>query len=206
MSVNIRITKLMFGAPGNRACHVCVDMQRLFAEPGEWFTPGLMEIVPVICRLAEPHAARTVFTRFVTPTSPEAASGRWRAYYERWRAYTTDVMGEEMLDLVEPLRRFCPPAAVIDKTAHSAFESADFVRFLKERDCDTVILTGVETDVCVLATALGAVDRGLRVIVIADAVTSSSPEGHRDSINSVMSRFDMQIETAQADEVIAAWR
>ncbi len=195
----------MFGAPGNRALHVSVDMQRLFAAPGDWFTPGLMEIVPAIGRLANAQPEHTVFTRFVTPPRPEAATGRWQAYYERWRAYTTEAMGAEMLDIVEPLEWCCPPAVVIDKTTHSAFESAAFNRHLQERRCDTVILTGVETDVCVLATALSAVDRGLRVILVVDAVTSSSPEGHAASLNSVVARFDMQIETVLADEVIAAW-
>ncbi len=196
----------MFGAPGDRALHVCVDMQRLFAAPGDWHTPTLTDIVPAVCRVTETRADRTVFTRFVTPPSAAAAAGRWRAYYERWHAYTTDAMGAEVLDVIEPLQRYIPPAAVIDKAAHSAFESPTFVELLHDRSCDTVILTGVETDVCVLATALGAVDRGVRVIVVADAVTSSSPDGHQAALNTVMSRFDMQIETVLADELIAAWR
>jgi nicotinamidase-related amidase len=37
-----------------------------------------------------------------------------------------------------------------------------------------VILTGVETDVCVLATAIEAMEAGLRVILASDALTSSS--------------------------------
>ena len=41
-----------------------------------------------------------------------------------------------------------------------------------------MIVTGSETDVCVLATVLGAVDLGYRVIVVRDAVCSSSDEGH----------------------------
>jgi len=196
----------MFGAPGDRALHVSIDMQRLFAEPGAWHTPGLATIVPAVCGLVEARTDRTVFTRFVTPPRAAVATGRWRAYYERWNAYTTDVMGADMLDLVEPLRRFCPPAVVIDKAAHSAFESPAFVKHLDDRQCDTVILTGVETDVCVLATALSAVDRGLRVIVVADAVASSSVEGHAGALNAVMTRFDMQIETVLADELVAAWR
>ena len=48
-------------------------------------------------------------------------------------------------------------------------------------------------------------DRGVRVIVVADAVTSSSPDGHQAALNAVMTRFDMQIETVLADELIAAW-
>ena len=96
-------------------------------------------------------------------------------------------------------------AKVMEKTAHSAFESPAFVRHLRDRDCDTLILTGVETDVCVLATALVAVDRGLRVILAADAMTSSSQEGHRACLEAIVTRFDMQIETALTEEVAAAW-
>jgi PhnB protein len=37
------------------------------------------------------------------------------------------------------------------------------------RRSDTLILTGAETDVCVLSTALGAIDHGYRVIIVEDA-------------------------------------
>lgn len=36
----------------------------------------------------------------------------------------------------------------------------------------TVVLTGLETDVCVAQSALGLLDRGLRVVVVEDAVAS----------------------------------
>ena len=36
----------------------------------------------------------------------------------------------------------------------------------------TVVLTGLETDVCVAQSALGLLDRGRRVVVVADAVAS----------------------------------
>jgi nicotinamidase-related amidase len=36
----------------------------------------------------------------------------------------------------------------------------------------TVVLTGLETDVCVAQSALGLLDRGSRVVVVADAVAS----------------------------------
>jgi nicotinamidase-related amidase len=42
----------------------------------------------------------------------------------------------------------------------------------------SLVITGSETDVCVLATALDAVDRGYRVILIENAVCCSSDAGH----------------------------
>ena len=35
-----------------------------------------------------------------------------------------------------------------------------------ERRSDTLIVTGSETDVCVLATVLAAIDCGIRVVVV----------------------------------------
>jgi nicotinamidase-related amidase len=107
--------------------------------------------------------------------------------------------------LVEPLRPFVPPARVIDKYAHSAFEAEAFQDALDELGADTIIFTGVETDVCVLATALTAIDRGYRTILVSDAIASSSPPGHRASLESVYPRFDQQVELIDTDTLLKAW-
>lgn len=71
-----------------------------------------------------------------------------------------------MLALVDPLKRLCPPAATIDKPAYSAFVGSALLDELRRRSADTVIVTGSETDVCVLSTVLSAVDLGFRVVVV----------------------------------------
>jgi nicotinamidase-related amidase len=40
------------------------------------------------------------------------------------------------------------------------------------------VITGAETDVCVLSTVLNAVDLGFRVVIVEDALCSSSDVGH----------------------------
>jgi Isochorismatase family len=52
-----------------------------------------------------------------------------------------------------------------------------FAGGIGNREPSSLIVSGSETDVCVLATVL-AVDIGFRVIVVRDAVCSSSDEGH----------------------------
>ena len=52
---------------GPDAVHVCIDIQRLFAEKTDWFTASIPAILPAIIRLTEHAPARTVFTRFTTP-------------------------------------------------------------------------------------------------------------------------------------------
>jgi nicotinamidase-related amidase len=70
---------------------------------------------------------------------------------------------------------------------------------------DTLVVTGAETDMCVLATVLGAVDLGFRVVVVADALCSSSDQSHDALLGLYHDRFGQQIETAECDEVLDAW-
>jgi nicotinamidase-related amidase len=69
-----------------------------------------------------------------------------------------------------------------------------------------VILSGVETDVCVLATAFDAMEAGLRVILATDALTSASRSCHAKALDIVYDRFDEQIEIATVDQILAAWQ
>jgi nicotinamidase-related amidase len=192
-------------AIGADAVHVCVDLQRLFAEETEWHTPAIARILPNVIRLTAHRPARSIFTRFCPPAVPTEAEGAWRGYYERWAGVTTSVLGAEIIDLVEPLAAFVPPAQVADKTTYSAFESADFRAKLAALDCRTVICSGVETDVCVLGTVMQAMDRGYRVILVSDAVESSNAEAQRASLDHVYRRFEDQIEIGTTEEVIALW-
>lgn len=45
---------------------------------------------------------------------------------------------------------------------------------LQKMAVDTVVFSGSETNVCVLASVLAAVDYGYRTIVVSDALASSS--------------------------------
>jgi nicotinamidase-related amidase len=104
------------------------------------------------------------------------------------------------------LRRLAQPAVVVDKSRYSAFKGSALHNHLQSRGADTLIISGSETDVCVLATVLDAVDLGYRVIVVRDAICSSSDEGHEASLKVYHQRYSLQIETANAEEVLSCWR
>jgi nicotinamidase-related amidase len=71
------------------------------------------------------------------------------------------------------LAKLSAPATVIDKTRFSGFAEPQLPSHLEARNADGLVITGSETDVCVLGTVLGAVDFGYRVIIVRDAVCSS---------------------------------
>ena len=190
---------------GADAVHLCIDMQRLFAEKTAWHTASIRVILPAVLRLVRHAPERTIFTRFVTPRRPRDAPGHWRPYYERWRGVTTSVAGAGIVELMDELKRLVPPARVADKTTYSAFGSARLGGMLAEAACRTVICSGVETDVCVLATVMDAMDLGYRVVLPSDAVHGSDHASHRAALDHIYRRFEDQIEIGSVDEVLAGW-
>jgi nicotinamidase-related amidase len=104
-----------------------------------------------------------------------------------------------------PLTALCPPATIIHKTRYSAFAEPKLIDHLRQREADALIVSGSETDVCVLATALDAVDIGYRVIVVRDAVCSSCDDRHDMLMRLYHPRYTEQIETADAKAILARW-
>ncbi|MBN8918387.1 MAG: cysteine hydrolase [Rhizobiales bacterium] len=194
------------GVIGPRAVHLCVDMQHLFGPGGPWPAPWAPRILPVIAELAGRAPARSLFTRFIPPHTAEALPGSWRQLYSKWREVTRQELAPELLELVPELRRFTPPARLIDKTRYSAFSSPALLPTLAHLGADTLVLSGAETDVCILATLFDAVDYGYRVVVARDAVCSSSDAGHDAVLAMLSQRLSMQVEVADAQDILSAWR
>ena len=197
--------ELRHGAPGETAVHLCVDMQRMFAEATEWQMPWLERVLPNIVSITSAHPERTIFTRFVPARKPGLGAGMWRHYYERWRSMTIDELGPEMIGLVPDLAKFVPPARTLDKHVYSPWTGSDLHLQLRNAGIDTVIITGGETDVCVLSTMLGAIDWGFRVILVTDALCSSADETHDAMMNVYTNRFGEQVETVTTDTLLESW-
>ncbi|MEZ0059964.1 nicotinamidase-related amidase [Bradyrhizobium elkanii] len=197
--------ELHYGGPGENAVHICVDMQRMFAEGTEWRMPWLPRVLPNVVAITAAHAERTIFTRFIPVKTPGQGAGMWRHYYERWSSMTIERLGAEMIELVPDLAQFVPPARTFDKHVYSPWTGSDLHARLRSATVDTLIVTGGETDVCVLATVLGAVDWGFRVILATDALCSSADETHDSMMNIYMNRFGQQVECVTTETLLANW-
>ncbi len=199
------ITGLKFGPVGSHAVHLCVDMQLMFAVGTKWATSAIWDALPAVETICARFTANTIFTRFLCPTDLEQTSGQWRRFYAESPSMLCNVMDPAMLGLLPELSKFCPPAAMIDRHVFSAFASPKLRSHLLDRATDTLVITGIETDVCVLATTLSAVDHGYRVILIHDALTSSNTEGQQAAIGAVFPRFDQQIELIDTATLLSNW-
>lgn len=196
---------LRFGPLGGNCLHLCVDMQRMFAEETEWQTPWMERVAPNVRRIAEAHADRTIFTRFVPAEKPGDGEGTWKRYYECWASMTIERLGVDRTGLVPDLARLVPPGEILDKRVYSPWMDPALDERLRARGADTLIVTGGETDVCILGTVLGGVDRGYRMVVVTDALCSSSDEAHDAMMTVYHRRYGQQVETVTTEIVLGAW-
>jgi nicotinamidase-related amidase len=97
------------------------------------------------------------------------------------------------------------PATVVDKPAYSAFFRSSLTDFLVEKHVRTVIVSGAETDVCVLSTVPDAVNIGFRVVIVEDALCSSSDVGHDALMTMYRMRFNEQIDLVKAECLRDIW-
>ncbi len=88
-------------------------------------------------------------------------------------------LGSTTPELSEAVGEFEP----FDKMSFSCCDAEGFMDRLDLLAKDTVIVCGMEAHVCVLQTVLDLVENGYRVHVVADAVSSRTPENRQAALD-----------------------
>ncbi len=176
--------------PGRTALLV-VDMQRGFVLPGEAMeVPTAREAVPQIRALVDLFRARrlpVVFTEFVYSESapllvgelhPEhkpAPRGAKTGFGLPSSSCLEGTPSAETIDELRPL----PGELVVRKRWYDGFAGTPLDGALRARGITSLVVTGTMTDICVLATVIGAFTREYRVTVVEDGVATLWPEIQR---------------------------
>jgi nicotinamidase-related amidase len=169
-----------------------IDMQRVFAEvDSPWSVPGFAGIISPIENLVRAYGDRVVFTRFIVPAVPE---GSWVDYYREW-SFILQPGAKELLDLAPPWSGRDLP--IIDKPTFSAY-GPELREHLSQGD--TLVLCGVSTECCVLATALEAVDAGISVHLVSDACASVTQEAHEAALLVAQTGFAPMVTITSVEE------
>jgi nicotinamidase-related amidase len=158
-----------------------VDMQNDFCHEDGFYARtgkdigGLAEPIPAVSNLlaaARRTGARVIYTRIVRHPVTGAIEHHHRLLPKRWFSHGDRLMagtwGAEIVDALAP----DATEAVIDKHGYSAFHKTDLEARLRQAGVRTLVLCGVVTYACVLATAFAAFDRGFDVILADDAAGS----------------------------------
>ncbi len=83
------------------------------------------------------------------------------------------------------------------KRKYSAFQGTDLDQLLRELRIDTVILTGVVTDICIQHTAADAFFRGYKIIVPKDCVEATDATTQEEALRFIKKAYGPQMTTSK---------
>ena len=202
--------------PGRTAL-VVVDMQRGFLDPGEAMeVPPARETVPVLQTLLELFRARrmpVVFTEFVYSESAPLLVGRLHPEHRPAKPgaprgfglpSSSCLEGTPSADTVPDLAPR-PGELVVRKRGYDAFAGTPLDGALRARNVTSLVVTGTMTDICVLATVIGAFHREYRVTVVEDGVSTLWPEIQRATLDIIGRAYGRVVTAKEVFDQISSW-
>lgn len=174
---------------GSRPALLVVDMVMAYFDQASPFYAGVEDALASaerVLRACREAQLPIVFTRVVY----EPGGGDGGLFYKK-------IPGLRVFDAGSPLGNFPPSLIprdgelVISKQYASAFFETPLAGALRDRQVDTVLVTGLTTSGCVRATALDALQNGFAPFVVRDAC------GDRHSAPHEANLFDLQAKYAE---------
>jgi ureidoacrylate peracid hydrolase len=174
-----------------------IDMQNYFVKPGHQSeVPLAREIVPNINRLAAELRGRgghVVWIRNGTNGTRES----WSNYHGYLQKPERAERRLKAMDIGEDGYEYWsgndirPEDAQITKKRYSAFiqGSSDIERQLRDRDIDTLLITGTATNVCCESTARDAMMLNFKVIMVSDGLATHTDEEHNATLSNFYGQF-----------------
>jgi maleamate amidohydrolase len=166
---------------GERPALMVIDMVKAFTNPDMMLGANLDAQIAAIQPLLDIAHERDIPVIFSTVMYSEADfkdAGIWALKQKgvvTLKADTEGVEVDERLDMR-------PSDSLLVKKYASCFFGTDLVPRLLSRHVDTLIITGCTTSGCVRATAVDAVQTGLRPMVVREAVGDRSAAAHAQSL------------------------
>jgi len=202
--------------PGRTALLV-VDMQRAFVEAGQAMeVPPARDVVPRIRELLAMFRERrlpVVFTEFTySPRAPllvgelhpehrPAPPGAPRGF---GRPSSSCLEGEEETRVIPELAPR-PDELVVVKHSYDGFNGTVLDGALRARGVSTLVVTGTMTDICVLATVVGGMNREYRMVVVQDAVATLWPDIQRATLDIIGRAFARVASAKEVADEVAGW-
>lgn len=80
------------------------------------------------------------------------------------------------------LQAFLAPAIPIEKTCFSCCQADNFLDAIQSKNRKQIVVSGMESHVCVLQTVIQLIEQGFQVFVINDAIVSRNKHHHKNAL------------------------
>lgn len=170
-----------------------VDMQRDFVQGSR------MAIVPHIVQLREIARSHRIPTIFVQEMHRKSGIDYGIEFYFAPPHTREGTQGAEIIPELQP----APSDFVITyKRRYSAFFETDLELLLRSLKVRTLIMAGVATEVCVLATAFDAFARDFFVIIVEECVGGLTPQGHEGTLHIIKTALGKVVRLEELEKIV----
>jgi biuret amidohydrolase len=202
------------GVPyGRRAAVVTIDLHRGHLDPEVATMPLPAEVAARVTqanaeflRGARRRGLPVVHVVTGYRAVEEISSNPWWAAVADTDASRANVLRHQLpgspgLELMPDVHDAGYDLVVTGKKRYDCFAATDLDHVLRSRSIDTLLLTGVNTNSCVLATTVAANTRDYAAVVVRDCVDTMDPALHDAALRVISQAFGW---VASAQEVLAA--
>lgn len=208
-----RVLRLELG----RTAMLVIDMQRGFLDPGAALeVPEARAIVPTVAGLVTLFRQKglpVAFSQFVYSPAVPLLVGDLHPEHRRaapgapigfGRPSSSCLEGDPSAEVVPALAP-APGELAVRKHWYDAFAGTPLDGALRAQGIHSLVVTGTMTDICVLATVVGAFNREYRVTVVEDGVATLWPEIQHATLDIVRRAYGRVVPAKVVAGEIATW-
>jgi len=185
---------------------VVVDMQNYFMKSGFLAAcPMAIEIVPVINRMASDLREKGGVVIWIQTTAAPEATENWGVYRElytpeNWERRNTELAEDHEGYEIWPELNTEQSDLYVKKSRFSAFipGSSNIAKELNSHNIDTLLISGVATNVCCEATARDAMMLNYRTIMVMDGLAAMTIDYHENALKAL---YGMFVDVQSSDEI-----
>jgi maleamate amidohydrolase len=173
---------------GERPALLVVDMLKAFTNPQMMLGANLdkeIEAIKPLLAIARERDIPIIFSTVIYNDADLKDAGIWAL---KQKGVVT-LKGDSDSVEIDPRLGFRATDSLLVKKYASCFFGTDLVPRLLSRRVDTLIIVGCTTSGCVRATAVDAVQTGLRPMVVREAVGDRSAAAHEQSLFDLNAKY-----------------
>ena len=188
---------------------IIVDVQNDFASPngsaaqrGEDVSASVAMVPRLVRLIDEARRVGLTVVYIKTTHSDWTDTPSWIYRKSQQSALNTcreGTWGAEFYDGISPL----PNERVVIKHRYSAFINTDLNTVLKAKGVESVLVTGIATNVCVETTARDAYMYDYYVTMVGDCAAAYDPKLHETTLENMRRHFGL---VASSEEIIQTWQ
>lgn len=153
----------------NNSALLVIDMQNVYLPENEWSCIKMDKVIKYIEEKMKDFPKNQIF--FTKHKAFETPKGEWKTYNKNYAKINSN---EYLNDYIPELKKYLTNDNLFIKSGYSCLSSMNLVEALDK--FDTIYVTGVIAECCVLSTIFSLIDMGKKIIYCRNGIAGQNEQ------------------------------